>query len=573
MLFCGMGVLRTGAVVGLALLAGCYSGKHLEAGGGTDPDAGASSGGADESSGDESGGEASCLPEGSSERATLRRLTRQEYNNTVRDLLGDATLPANALPSEELANGFGNDADAQAVSSLLAEQYNAVAEGIAERATETSAKLAELASCAADITETSDTASADSCAAQLIEDFLRRAYRRPVTATEVDELIALSALIRDETDFATGIAGVLEAVLQSPDFLYRVERGYLDDAGRRRPTGHEMATRLSYFFWGTMPDDDLGEAADAGELTESDSILSHAERMLDDDRSRPMVRFFFNNLLPISSLASLERDADRYPTYTPAIGALMREETQHFLAYEIFEGTGTWDGVLTAPYTFVNESLAEFYGLSGVQGDAFVKVDLDTSQRLGLLTQAGVVAGTIHSNETNPVVRGAFVMRKLMCTEIPLPEGDVLEEIKPPDPDSGATARERYGQHSSDPVCAGCHSLMDPIGLTLENFDPVGLWRDTENGVTIDATGAVPGVAPVDGPVELVQTIASAPRTHTCFAQRWSEFAYGRTHRAEHACTLERLDAEFNDSGHDIRQLLLDLTQTDDFLFMPPEGT
>jgi hypothetical protein len=285
------------------------------------------------------------------------------------------------------------------------------------------------------------------------------------------------------------------------------------------------------------------------------------------------VRFFFDNLLPISGLSQLERDPALYPTYTGQIGALMREETQTFLEHEIFEGTGTWPGALTAPYTFVNQPLAEFYGIPGVQGEEFRKVDLDTSERLGLLTQAGVVAGTIHSNTTNPVVRGAFIVRNLMCTEIPLPPSELADQVKPPDPGSGATARDRYSQHSADPACRGCHSLMDPVGLAFENYDPVGLWRDSENDVTIDASGSLPGVAESDaaGPVELVRIIAAAEQTQACFVERWSDFAYGRTRAAQDECTQLRLEEEFTAAGHDVRALLLALTQTDDFLYLPEE--
>src|SRR5262249_41118947 len=151
-----------------------------------------------------------------------------------------------------------------------------------------------------------------------------------------------------------------------------------------------------------------------------------------------------------------------------------------FLEYEIFEGPGSWPSALTAPYTFVNGPLAQFYGIPGVQGDAFRKVPLDTTKRLGLLTQAGVLAGTIHSNTTNPVVRGSFIVQRMMCNKIPLPTGDIAAKVKPPDPNSGKTARERFTKHSDDPVCSGCHQYMDPVGLALENYDPVGLWRDTE---------------------------------------------------------------------------------------------
>ena len=331
-----------------------------------------------------------------------------------------------------------------------------------------------------------------------------------------------------------------------------------------------MASRLSYFLWGTMPDETLMSAAAEDALVTDAAVLEHAERMLADPRAQAMVRFFFDNALPISGLQYLERDSDRYPAYDAQVGAAMREEVQTFLAHEIFEGPGTWDHVLTAPYTFVNGTLAAFYGIEGVTGDAFVQVDLDTSQRRGLLTQAGMLAGPIHSNETNPVTRGAFITRALMCTEIPLPTGDVLEEVKPPDPDSGATARERFSRHSEEAACAGCHALMDPLGLTFENFDAVGLWRDAENGVTIDASGSLPGFGDVAGPLELAEGVAALPATHACFVTHWSNFAYGRTATDADACTQERLVQQFEESGHDIQRLLIDLTQTDDFLYLAP---
>jgi hypothetical protein len=331
-----------------------------------------------------------------------------------------------------------------------------------------------------------------------------------------------------------------------------------------------MATRLSYFLWGTMPDAELFSAADSGDLLTNDGVRAQAERMLADPRSRTVVRFFFDNLLPISALTALERDEARYPKYSSAIGALMRQETQTFLEHEIFEGPGTWSDALTAPYTFLNEELAAYYGIEGVTGEEFRKVDLDTTQRLGVLTQAGVVAGTIHSNETNPVTRGSFIVQKIMCIPIPLPTGDIAAEVKPPDPDSGATARERFSKHSEDPVCAGCHQLMDPVGLAFENYDPIGLWRDQENGVTIDASGGVPGVAgSANGPVELVQMIAGQPETQACFSLHWANFAYGRTLGSEDECVTTGIAERFAESGHDIQALLLDLTQSDAFLYLP----
>ncbi len=505
--------------------------------------------------------------------APLRRLTRFEYNNVVRDLLGDDTLPANAFPSEVIGNGFGNDAETQAVSSLLAEQYAVVAEGVAERATQTPQKLAALAACAESIGADTPQSDEEACARELVTRFTTRAFRRPVEDAEIAELLELRSSVRETSTFAKSIAVVIEAVLQSPDFLYRTEWGVVGDDGRRRPSGHEMATRLSFFLWGSIPDDELLAAAESGELLDADGVRAQAERMLEDPRARRVVAHFFDNLLPISALSALERDEERYPEYSAQIGALMRQETQTFLEREIFENDGTWLGALTAEHTYMNAELAAYYGVSGVQGEEFQRVELDTTQRLGILTHAGVVAGTIHSNETNPVTRGSFLVQKMMCQPIPLPTGDIADQVKPPDPGSGATARERYSQHSEDPVCAGCHSLMDPVGFALENYDAIGRWRDRENDVLIDARGKVPGMeGEVDGPVELVRKIAESPQTQACFAMNWANFAYGRTIGKDEDCLEDHIADTFAASGYDIAQLLVDLTQTEAFLFLPEEG-
>jgi hypothetical protein len=516
-----------------------------------------------------------CMPGASSiGRAPLRRLTRAEYNASVRDLLGDDSNPANGFPSEELGNGFGNSADAQSVSSLLAEQYSAVAEAVARRATESPERLARLHACAAP--SPADAAAEDACARSLIGEIAARAYRRPLSPPELDELLAFHAAMRAGSDFAGGIAAVLEVVLQSPDFLYRIERGMPDPVrpGLLSLTGPEMATRLSYLFWGTLPDAELMDAAANGSLGSPAGVLNQATRMLEDPRARQVVRFFFDNLLPIGSLASLERDRTLFPSFAPAIGALMHEETQTFLEREIFEDGGSWPSALSAPYTYVNAQLADYYGIPGVTGEMFQKVALDPARRLGLLTQGGMLAGTTHSNTTSPVQRGAYVVRKLMCVDIPLPTAELLGPevfamIKPPEPYSGATARERFSKHSADPVCASCHQRMDPVGLALENFDAVGLWRDRENDVAIEPSGEVPGLGKVGSAIELAQKIAGSEETQRCFATHWLDYAFGRTLDMNDACTRATVEMAFASSGYDVRSLLLAITQTDAFLHLP----
>ncbi|MDF3066397.1 MAG: hypothetical protein K0R38_1998 [Polyangiaceae bacterium] len=501
-------------------------------------------------------------------RAPLRRLTRFEYNNTVRDLVQDTSLPANAFPSEELGNGFGNDADSQAVVGALAEQYVSVAEKVAATATSPE-RLAALAPCAATVT---DAASEAACVKTVAETFTPKAWRRTLQPGEADGLVALFTELRGASDFRSSLAAVLEAIFQSPEFLYKPEFGTAV-AGRtdvKQPTGEEMATRLSYLYWGSMPDEALRTAAASGELLRPDGVRLQAQRLLADPKARDVVRFFFDNLLPISSLSQLERDPVQYPAFSAKIGSLMRTETQTFLEKEIFEGPGTWPGVFTAQYTYANEELARFYGLPGVTGEAFQKVPLDPStHRGGLLTQAGVLAGPVHSNHENPVVRGSFVVQKLMCRPIPFPTGDIAAMVTPPDPESAKTARQRFTTHSSNPVCKGCHVNMDPFGFALENFDVVGQWRDQENGVAIDASGDAPILGKFNGALEMQAALAENEDVQRCFATNWMSFGYGRKLTDAEECAVQSVRDTFRDKGYNVQELLLALTQSEAFLTLP----
>jgi hypothetical protein len=511
-------------------------------------------------------------------RAPLRRITRFEYTNTVRDLLGDATSPGNGLPPEDIGTGFGNSADAQSVSSLLAKSYRDVGEAVAIRATDPAA-IGKLLPCATGVT----AATQDACARTFIDGFAPKAYRRPLAAGESDELLTLEKAVAAKTDFATGIASVIATVLQSSDFLYRLEFGANAVSGNiKQLTGDEMATRLSYFLWGTLPDDTLRNAAKGGELGTAPGVLTHATRMLDDQRSRPVVRFFFDNLFPLSILTGLDRDHTLFPAFSPTIAGYMRDETQTFLEYQIFQAPGSsWKQAFIADYTFVNGPLATFYGITGVQnnnaitnvmGNGFVKVPVDTSKRLGFLLQAGMMTGTITTNKSNPVLRGSFIINKLLCRHISLPtDPAILAQVKVPEDTSGATARERFSKHSTQPICATCHKNMDPFGFALENFDPIGQWRDTEGTTPIDTTVTLPGsTTTVNGPVDLVKSLSEMDEAQTCFASHWLDFAYGRSVGDEgDACTIAIIDSAFKQANFNVKQLLLNLTQTDAFLYYP----
>ena len=506
-------------------------------------------------------------------RAPVRRLTRFEYSNAARALFGDTSDPGLGLPPETIqrtGNVFGNDADLLSVSSNLASKYSTVAAEIAGRATGTPDALGKLAACASGATPD------DACARTIITNVAGRAYHRALLPAEVDSFLALLKGVQSKATFASGVAAVIEAVLQGPEFLYRIELGVpaTDFPALRRPTGDEMAARLSFLFWGTIPDDALRMAAQTGELATAAGVKAQAERLVNAPEARPVVRYFFDYLLPINGLTNLARDKDKFPIYSQPFAAALREETQTFLEHQIFDADspGTWASALTAPYTYVNEQLAGFYGMTGVTGTNFRKVNLpDPSKRLGLLTQAGILTGTITTNESNPVLRGSFLVNKVMCMNIALPtDPAILAQVKIPEGVTGPTARDRFTLHRQQQICAGCHSVLDPVGFALENYDPIGQWRDKENDVTIDASGSMPGSTTVlNGPVDLVKAIAASDAAQSCFAQHWLEFGFGKTLDQGDACTQESINNAFKKSGGNVKQLLVDLTQTDAFLYLP----
>jgi hypothetical protein len=497
-------------------------------------------------------------------KAPLRRLTRFEYNNTVRDLAKVTDSPANLFPPENVGSGFGTDASQQSVSSDLVEKYSDTARSIAAALT-SAERIGELDPCAA-----APAAEAEAtCARTVIDKFMPRAFRRPLEAGEADGLAQLFQTVRaGGSSFTASLTAVLEAILQSPEFLYRPEFGK-PVPGRtdvKQPTDHEMASRLSYLFYGSMPDPQLLEAATAGQLSTAEGVRAQVERMLKEDKARDVVRFFFDSLLPIQALGSLTRTKD-FGGFTQEIGHLLRQETQTFLQDQVFNG-GTWPSALTAKHTFLNDKLAAYYGIPGVVGADFQKVTLDGVQRAGLLTQAGILSGPIHSDPNNPVVRGVFILDKLMCIKMSPPPAS-FGPIVPPDPALGGTARDRYTAHSKDPKCAGCHATIDPIGFALENYTSVGKWQEVENGKPIDVSTNSPQLGAINGAVELGQKLSQSPDALACFATNWANFAYGRAAEEQDACTMLQLQTTFQSSGYTIKELLMSLAQTNTFLYMP----
>jgi hypothetical protein len=495
----------------------------------------------------------------------FRRLTRHEYNRTVLELLGDDSAPADAFPPEEEVSGFDNNAAALTMSDLLAEAYLTAAEGIAARAM---TGLDHLLACAPD-------AAPDACARAFIDSFGARAFRRPLDDQEHSILETVYATGAAEWDHRTGVRLVIEAILQSPQFLYRVEVGEPAEPGATwtRPTQWEMASRLSYLLWGSMPDDALFDAARAGTLSTPDQLEAQARRLLADPRATEQIAHFHEQWLGVRDLAALDKDMEAYPAFSSDLLPSMREEVRRFTTAVMTEGSATIEELLTAPYTFVDAPLAAYYGISGAEGPGFQRVDLDPTRHAGILTLGGVLSVNALSTETSPILRGKFVQERLLCNTLPSPPDDI--EIVPPDPDASLTTRERFEQHRSDPLCASCHQMMDPIGFGFEHYDGAGRWRDDENGLAIDDSGELVA-SDVDGafvgPVELGRKLAGSAQVQRCIVKTWFEAASGRSAAEDDTCSLERLDARLAESGGDLRELLIEMVRSDAFRYRAAGG-
>ncbi len=511
----------------------------------------------------------------------IRRLTRVEYNNTVRDLLGDTTEPANVFPAEEEALGFGNNAQALTVTPILAEKYMATAEAVARRAT---SNVTGLTGCKA----TDDAALRDECVQTFIHTFGKRVFRRPVTGPEANQLFAMyqsaftiyaDAPDPRNTPFREGVAMVIESMLQSPAFLYRVELGEgaapLSEPFRSESdpaivhlTSWEMASRLSYFLWGSTPDDELLAAAEADELLTSEQIAAQARRMLESERARQAVATFHSEWLDYDRIGTVTKDMSAYPEWSSAIGEAMKEEMRVFIDQVIFEGEGDLQTLLTAPYSYGSPELLALYGAEAPEEPGIYRVDFDPQEHAGLLTMGAILAYYSHTNQTSPVHRGKLVREMFLCDVLAPPPNDVDFEVPEPSPD--ATTRERFAQHSYDPACAGCHSLMDPIGFGFENFDTLGRFRSTENGKPIDASGKLTATD-VDGTFvgvrELAERLAASDEVKSCYTKMWFRWAYGRVETEEDACTLSQIDESFAEAKGNVKELLVALTQTDAFRY------
>ncbi len=541
-------VLRSAsALAGLSVVAACYSGGPLTNADGTDNGTTTSSLCAKTVPGP----------------APLRRLTQLQYDNTVRDLLGDNTHPSQSFPPDQKQGDFTNTAVALTVSPLLAQGYESAAEVIAARAI---AKGATFFGC-------DPVKGEDACAKTFVAAFGKRAYRRPLTTEETQTLFdKLYTPNRMDADFNNGIQAVVEAMLQSASFLYLPEIGAVD---RKKDdavplTSYEMASRLSYLLWSSMPDDALFAAADADALRTPEQIAAQARRMLGDPKAKSAVEDFFAQWLHVRDLGSVAKDPGVYPDFDNTMRAAMQAETLAFVDWVMWQSDARVETLLTAPVSFINASTAKVYGITGVTSATPVKTDLDPKQRAGIITQPAILTALSKPDRSSPVVRGKFIRERFLCQTISPPPTDVI--ITPPKITPGVSTRDAFSQHSIDPKCSGCHKLMDPIGFGFESFDGIGRFRTVDQGKPVDASGSLIG-SDVDGTFigapELAKKLAQSQQVRDCVAVEWFRYGHGRGETPDDACSLDTLKKAFSAANYDVRELIVALTQTDAFRYRP----
>jgi hypothetical protein len=488
----------------------------------------------------------------------LRRLTREQYDNSLRDLLGVTGNPSVALSPDERITLFYSNAISP-MTRLGVEQYGQVAEEAARAA---SSNVDSLIAC--DRATLGDSA----CATQFITDFGRRAFRRPLSDIEHGRYRALY----DEhatKGFAEGIRLVVQAFLQSPNFLYHMEP--VAQMAVSPLDGFHLAARLSFALWNSIPDTELLDAAANQQLADTAGLVAQATRLLEDPRARDALASFHRQWLDLERLAEAQKDPTLFPQFDAALKTAMIDETASFVDQVIRRGDGRLQTLLSAPFTIADPVLQAFYGAGAPGADGTQA--LDPNQRAGLLTQPGFLAAHAHANQGSPVHRGLAVRKSLLCMTLPDPPANVNNV--PPNPAPDATTRERFAEHDADPTCAACHTLIDPIGFGFENYDAIGQYRTEENGLLIDASGELTQAGDADGPfvgaVQLANKLAVSENVRSCVQKQWFRFALGRTESAEDACTMSSLATQFAASDYNVKSLLLALVSSDAFRYQRGE--
>jgi hypothetical protein len=496
------------------------------------------------------------------------RLTNEQLGNTLLSAF-DFVPPSLAnSPDEARLDGFANQASQLRVAPLLAEVYFAIGQELGEHALQNPGKFG-IACAIANL-------APGGCLDGFIANVGQKLWRRPLSASEVGrfgELFTTTAA--QGAGPAGGVTSVIQAMFMSPSTLHRTELGTLNAPGVVTPlTDHELASALSYWLWDSAPDAELMTSAEQGRLRDPGVLEAQARRLFQlRDKAAPAMHHFMEQWLKLENLSSAVKESTVFPMATPELLADVTQELQLFTDSVLFDAGADrrFDSLFSSSYAFVNERTAPLYGLSGVTGSEMVRRELDPAQRRGIFTSLPFLWGHSHAQDTNLVGRGAYVRSEVLCHRVKLPPGGVPNPGRFAAP--GSTGRQRFGVHSS-PACAVCHSLFEGIGFALENYDPIGRYRDLDEGQLIDASGSLP--LPSEGNampgivfsnfVELVDELTEKPDVYGCFAQQFSAYATGYDLPELDACQNARVADEFAKSQHSFDQLVLSVVAAPSFV-------
>ncbi len=493
-----------------------------------------------------------------------RRLTQAELDNTLRDLVGEDTAPAARLLNEDEFRPFDNDYTIQQASEALITSLEVLADEVAERAVADPARLAALVPC------TPANESDEQCFREFLNAFLPRALRRPATQEDLDAYLPLLAFASEdnaavENDFYTAVKLAVSAAVQDPELLYRVEKGTPgSESGVLELNGYEIANRMSYLLWATMPDDALFAAAESGVLDTADGRRAEALRMLEDPKARDQLHRFHAMWL---GYRSIPHDAE--------LVAAFDRETSALIDRVVLDDPGSYLRLFTMDETFVDDALADHYGLPRPDGGEGW-VSYEGTGRAGVLGHGALLAAFSKFEDTSPTQRGILVRTRFMCEDVPRPPPDVDTDQPPQGAMDALCKYDRYAEHrDQSSSCAGCHSLVDPIGFGLENFDIAGRYREHDDGLPeciIEGTGEIVGVGEFNGPGELSQLLVDNDYVDACAVKQFVTFAFGRETTNYEAAVLQEMTEAFRAGDHDFKAFIVDFIASDRFARRAEEG-
>lgn len=494
-------------------------------------------------------------------RKLIHRLSRLEFNNTVRDLLGVTSNPADQFPPDAGGGGgFDNNASTLFIPPVLMEKLLVVsAEIVASAKIERIFKIRPSA-------EKVDVVAAR----ENLEWLGARAFRRPLEKEEIGKFLGLyEAQRKAGRSWEDGVREAVRALLVSPSFLFRAERD-LPGTTAQRVSDWELAARLSYFLWSSMPDDGLLALAQMGKLSEPSVLEREVRRMLGDAKARDFAGNFVSQWLRTKELEHVHPSADKFPAFTPAVRAAMAAEPLEFFHAMIRENRPLSD-CLDCDYTFVDEELAKFYGLPMPAGSGFQRVKLEDRNRGGVLTMAGVLTLTSYPRRTSPVLRGKWLMEEILGSPPP-PAPPMIKSLPTSDrPRNGLSFRQQLEQHRNRSECAACHKTMDQLGFGLENFNPIGQWRTVINDLPVDNTGELPSGQKFAGALELKALLAQRKDEFTRnLTERMLSYALGRGIEQTDWLTIRLISKAVAHGGYKSQDLILGIVRSPQFTHRRP---